>query len=163
MADCILATPADRINVVLGLTLSYRSGLINAFKKIGRLGIFGAVAFGLSLLFLTMALHNSPIADVMFTLALVPILTALIAWVTLRERVQKVTWIAMIGAAIGIALMVVGHLNGGSMKGVGLGVGCAGHRFHICCHSPLGSRSRHDPHVCGGQPYSSCNRASFLI
>ena len=107
----------------LGLTLSYRSGLINAFKKIGRLGIFGAV--GLSLLFLTMALHNSPIADVMFTLALIPILTALIAWATLRERIQKVTWIAMIGAAIGVALMVVGHLNGGSVKGAGLGVGCA--------------------------------------
>ena len=109
----------------LGLTLSYRSGLINAFKKIGRLGIFGAVAFGLSLLFLTMALHNSPIANVMFTLALVPILTALIAWATLRERIQKVTWIAMIGAAIGVALMVVGHLNGGSMKGAGLSAGCA--------------------------------------
>ena len=109
----------------LGLTLSYRSGVINAFRKIGWLGIFGAVAFGLSLLFLTMALHNSPIADVMFTLALIPILTALIAWATLRERIQKVTWIAMIGAAIGVALMVVGHLNGGSMKGAGLGVGCA--------------------------------------
>ena len=109
----------------LGLTLSNRSGVINAFKKIGRLGIFGAVAFGLSLLFLTMALHNSPIADVMFTLALIPILTALIAWATLRERIQKVTWIAMIGAAIGVAVMVVGHLHGGSMKGAGLGVGCA--------------------------------------
>ena len=109
----------------LGLTLSYRSGLINAFRKIGRPGIFGAVAFGLSLLFLTMALHNSPIANVMFILALVPILTALLAWVTLRERIQKVTWMAMIGAAIGVALMVIGHLNGGSMKGAGLSVGCA--------------------------------------
>ena len=109
----------------LGLTLSYRSGLINAFRKIGRPGIFGAVAFGLSLLFLTMALHNSPIANVMFILALVPILTALLAWVTLRERIQKVTWVAMIGAAIGVALMVIGHLNGGSMKGASLSVGCA--------------------------------------
>ncbi len=109
----------------LGLTVSYRSGVINAFKKIGWPGIFGAIAFGLSLLFLTMALHNSPIADVMFILALIPILTALIAWVTLRERIQKVTWVAMIGAAIGVALMVVGHLNAGSMKGAGLGIGCA--------------------------------------
>ena len=109
----------------LGLTLSYRSGVINAFRKIGWLGIFGAVAFGLSLLFLTMALHNSPIADVMFTLASIPILTALVAWVTLRERIQKVTWIAMIGAAIGVALMVVGHLTGGSLKGAGLSAGCA--------------------------------------
>ena len=109
----------------LGLTLSNRSGVINAFKNIGWPGIFGAVAFGLSLLFLTTALHNSPIADVMFTLALIPFLTALIAWATLRERIQKVTWFTMIGAAIGVALMVVGHLNGGSMKGVSLGVGCA--------------------------------------
>ena len=97
----------------LGLTLSYRSGVINAFKKIGRLGILGAVAFGLSLLFLTMALHNSPIADVMFTLALIPILTALIAWATLRERIQKVTWIAMFASANGVAVMVLVHINGG--------------------------------------------------
>ena len=74
---------------------------------------------------MTMALHNSPIADVMFTLASIPILTALVAWVTLRERIQKVTWIAMIGAAIGVALMVVGHLTGGSLKGAGLSAGCA--------------------------------------
>ena len=108
-----------------GLTLYYRSGVISAFKKIGRLGIIGALAFGLSLLFMTMALHNSPIADVMFTLASIPILTALVAWLTLRERIQKVTWIAMIGAATGVALMVVGHLTGGSLKGAGLSVGCA--------------------------------------
>jgi len=109
----------------LGLTWSYRSGVARAFNKIGRLGIFGAVAFGLSLVFLTMALHTAPIADVMFTLASIPILTALIAWAALRERIQKVTWFAMIGAAIGVTLMVVGHLTGGSIKGAGLSVGCA--------------------------------------
>ena len=32
---------------------------------------------------------------------------------------------AMIGAAIGVTLMVVGHLTGGSIKGAGLSVGCA--------------------------------------
>ena len=31
----------------------------------------------------------------------------------------------MIGAAIGVALMVVGHLTGGTIKGVGLSIGCA--------------------------------------
>ena len=109
----------------LGLTWSYGSGVVSAFRKIGRQGIFGATAFGLSLVFLTMALHTSPVADVMFTLAAIPILTALMAWVALRERIEKVTWIAMIGASIGVALMVVGHLTGGSMQGVGLSVGCA--------------------------------------
>jgi len=72
-----------------------------------------------------MALHTSPVADVMFTLAVIPILTALMAWTALRERIEKVTWIAMIGAAIGVAIMVVGHLTGGSIKGAGLSVGCA--------------------------------------
>ena len=109
----------------IGLAGFYRAGLVSAFRKIGCLGIFGATAFGLSLVFLTMALHTSPVADVMFTLAAIPILTALMAWVTLRERIERVTWIAMIGAAIGVALMVVGHLAGGSIKGVGLSVGCA--------------------------------------
>jgi drug/metabolite transporter (DMT)-like permease len=109
----------------LSLTWSCRSNVVSAFRQIGWLGIFGAVAFGFSLVFLTMALHKSPIADVMFTLAAIPILTALIAWAALRERIEKVTWIAMIGAAMGVALMVAGHLTGGSIKGVGLSVGCA--------------------------------------
>ena len=109
----------------LSLTWSCRSNVVRAFRQIGWLGILGAVAFGFSLVFLTMALHKSPIADVMFTLAAIPILTALIAWAALRERIEKVTWIAMIGAAMGVALMVAGHLTGGSIKGVGLSVGCA--------------------------------------
>ena len=109
----------------LSLTWSCRSNVVRAFRKIGWLGIFGAVAFGFSLVFLTMALHKSPIADVMFTLAAIPILTALIAWAALRERIEKVTWIAMIGAAMGVALMVAGHLTGGSIKGVSLSIGCA--------------------------------------
>ena len=109
----------------LSLTWSCRSNVVSAFRKIGWLGIFGAVAFGFSLVFLTMALHKSPIADVMFTLAAIPILTALIAWAALRERIEKVTWIAMIGAAMGVALMVAGHLTGGSIKGVSLSIGCA--------------------------------------
>jgi len=109
----------------VGLAGFYGSGFVSAFRKIGRLGVFGATAFGLSLVFLTMALHTSPVADVMFTLAVIPILTALMAWTALRERIEKVTWIAMIGAAIGVAIMVVGHLTGGSIKGAGLSVGCA--------------------------------------
>lgn len=109
----------------LSLTWSCRSNVVSAFRKIGWLGIFGAVAFGFSLVFLTMALHKSPIADVMFTLAAIPILTALIAWAALRERIEKVTWIAMVGAAMGVALMVAGHLTGGSIKGVSLSIGCA--------------------------------------
>ena len=109
----------------LSLTWSCRSNVVSAFRQIGWLGIFGAVAFGFSLVFLTMALHKSPIADVMFTLAAIPILTALIAWAALRERIEKVTWIAMIGAAMGVALMVAGHLTGGSIKGVSLSIGCA--------------------------------------
>ena len=65
----------------LSLTWSYGSDVVSAFRKIGWVGVFGAVAFGFSLVFLTMALHKSPISDVMFTLASIPILTALVAWV----------------------------------------------------------------------------------
>ena len=83
------------ITLSLGLIIFYRSGLKNAFQAIRGPGIFGAAAFGLSLLFLTMALHHSSIANVMFILALVPVLTALMGWIVLRETVQKITWIAM--------------------------------------------------------------------
>jgi len=101
----------------VGLAGFYRAGFVSAFRKIGRLGIFGATAFGLSLVFLTMALHTSPVADVMFTLAAIPILTALMAWVTLRERITiLVLWGGLI-SPIYYSLFVVAsrHIRAGEL------------------------------------------------
>ncbi len=64
-----------------------------------------------------MALHTSPVADVMFTLAAIPILTALMAWVTLRERITiLVLWGGLI-SPIYYSLFVVAsrHIRAGEL------------------------------------------------
>ena len=113
------------VTLCFGLIFYYRSNFIGALKAIGYTGLVGSTAFGLSLIFLTMALHHSSIANVMFILALVPIMTALLGWIILREKIQKITWIAIVGSIIGISLMVLGYLNSGNIKGTALSLGCA--------------------------------------
>ena len=109
----------------LGLVIYYRLRVIEIFLRLGIVGFAGAAVFGLSTSLLTLALHKAPIADVMLVLAAVPLLTALLAWIFLREAIQWVTWVAMIGAIVGIAVMVVGSLGGGTIVGTILSIAAA--------------------------------------
>ena len=110
------------IAMFAGLALVYRRCFLATLRSHNWVGLFGAVAFGLSTLFVIMAQHRAPVADVMFVLASVPFLTALLAWVALREMIRTITWFAMAGAAAGIAVMVVGSLGSGNMTGILLGI-----------------------------------------
>ncbi|MBT7613593.1 MAG: DMT family transporter, partial [Rhodospirillaceae bacterium] len=113
------------IAMFVGLMLVYRKRFTGVLRSQGWIGLGGAVAFGLSTLFVTMAQHRAPVADVMFVLASVPFLTALLAWVALREAIHTITWFALGGAASGITVMVLGSLGSGNMTGMLLGIGAA--------------------------------------
>jgi drug/metabolite transporter, DME family len=113
------------IAMFTGLLLVYRRRFAGALKSQGWVGLGGAFAFGLSTLLVTMAQHHAPIADVMFVLASVPFLTALLAWLILREAIHTITWFGLTGASAGIIIMVLGNLGSGNMTGTLLGVGAA--------------------------------------
>jgi DME family drug/metabolite transporter len=53
----------------------------------------------------------------MFLFAAAPFLAAIFGWVILRESVRKATWIAMVFAMIGIAIMVIHGFAAGRMVG----------------------------------------------
>jgi drug/metabolite transporter (DMT)-like permease len=113
------------IAMFAGLMLVYRRRFAGALRSQGWIGLGGAFAFGLSTLLVTMAQHHAPVADVMFVLASVPFLTALLAWVILREVIHTITWFGLAGAATGIVVMVLGNLGNGNMTGTLLGIGAA--------------------------------------
>ena len=113
------------IAMSVGLMLVYRRRFAGALRGQGWIGLGGAFAFGLSTLFVTMAQHHAPVADVMFVLASVPFLTALLAWIALREVIHTITWFGLAGAATGIVVMVLGNLDTGNMTGMLLGIGAA--------------------------------------
>ena len=99
------------------LILRYRGRLVRPFLAIGWPGILLAVLLAVGSIAYIFALIETTVANAMFILSTTPLVTALLAWVVLRERVRGVTWMAIAAAVLGIGLMVAngfatGHLTG---------------------------------------------------
>ena len=78
--------------------------------------------------FFMMALMLTSVANVLVTMAIGPLLTALIARVFIGQKIPLRTWIAIMVAGIGITWMFAAQLQGGQLLGtlVALGVPLAG-------------------------------------
>ena len=63
-----------------------------------------------------LALTLTTVANVLVTLALGPLFTALIAWVVLKHRLAARTWVAIALAGAGIAWMYAGEIGGGDPR-----------------------------------------------
>ena len=78
--------------------------------------------------FFMMALMMTSVANVLITMAIGPLLTALIARVFIGQKMPLRTWVAIVVAGIGIAWMFAAQLKGGQLLGtlVALGVPLSG-------------------------------------
>lgn len=78
--------------------------------------------------FFMMALMMTSVANVLITMAIGPLLTALIARIFIGQKLPLRTWLAIVVAGIGIAWMFAAQLKGGQLLGtlVALGVPLSG-------------------------------------
>jgi drug/metabolite transporter (DMT)-like permease len=100
--------------IVAAIALSVLSAIqergqaVTALRSIGKPGLSIAVCMaGASACFIV-ALNRATVASVLFLQALAPFVAILLAWVFLRERSSRRTWIATAIALGGVALMVGG-------------------------------------------------------
>jgi drug/metabolite transporter (DMT)-like permease len=96
---------------VLGL-LAYvwvaeRGEIVHAFRAVGRAGVAVGALMAISSATFIVALNHSSVANVLFLLALAPVLAAALG-IAVGERVRRRTWIAMAVALAGVAVMVGG-------------------------------------------------------
>ena len=77
------------------LALRYRRRLPGAFRAIGRSGIVILLSFGGGSVLYVLALSLTSVANAMFVLSVSPLVTALLGWAVLGERVRSITWITM--------------------------------------------------------------------
>jgi len=96
-----------------------RGRVVRAFRSVGLAGIGVALCVATASAGFIGALNNTSVARVLFILALAPVLAALMARVTLGERITRVTLAAMALALVGVALML-GAPGEGSLAGDGL-------------------------------------------
>jgi len=95
--------------------VSSRGKVVPAFRSIGPSGLGVAICTAVASGSFIVALNHAKVANVLFMQAVAPIIAALLAWAALGERVSRRTWIAMVVAVLGVALMVGSPGSGGAL------------------------------------------------
>ena len=83
-----------------------------------RAAIVAAVLQATTVICFVLALEATNVASVLAILATVPFASAILAWLLLRERTPRRTWIGAGLSAAGIAIVVSGSVAGGTALGV---------------------------------------------
>lgn len=93
-------------------------GLTGKLKaiRVSDLIISASLAFG----FITyvLSLFSTTVANTVLILSTGPVFAAILGWLVLRERVSVVTWLAMVMAFAGVAVMVSGGIAADDVRGI---------------------------------------------
>ncbi len=105
--------------------ITYRHGrqTPQAFREIGRNGLYLAVALGGGFTCYVFAMLMTTVASVSFIISAGPLFAAILGWIILRERVSAATWMVIAGAAVGMGLMFAEGLAGGRLAGTVIAMG----------------------------------------
>jgi len=98
-------------------------GTVKLFRNIGPAGLAVAVCFAIGSTSFIVALSYTTVANILLIQAGVPLIAALIAWMTFGERPAPATWAAIAAVIFGVGVMVSDSLGGEvSLIGNGLAV-----------------------------------------
>jgi DME family drug/metabolite transporter len=115
----ILLYRSISMSLFLYILIRVRSGE-SPFVQIRRIGAPAVIA-GLSLVAAysggIYSIQNTSVANAMLLFATAPFMAAVLGWIVLRERVRFATWIALVVAIGGIAIMVADKSGSVALKG----------------------------------------------
>jgi len=99
--------------------ITLRSGYrpLAAIRNAGIAGAIGGVGLVFAFSGGIYAIQTTTVANAMFLFAAAPFLAAVAGWVILREQVRHATWVAMLFAIVGIAIMVINGFAAGKLVG----------------------------------------------
>jgi len=103
----------------LFVLITYRSGYkpLTTIRRAGVASVIGGMGLVIAFAGGIYAIQTTTVANAMFLFAATPFLAAVLGWVILRESVRKATWVAMIFALVGIAVMVINGVSAGRLGG----------------------------------------------
>ncbi len=107
------------LGTFLFILITFRSGYqpIATIRKAGMAGAIGGMGLVLAFAGGIYAIQTTTVANAMFLFAAAPFMAAVLGWIILRESVRKATWLAMVFAIAGIAIMVFNGMSAGRMAG----------------------------------------------
>jgi len=111
--------------ITLILFHQHRLGIVTNIKKIGYPGMVGGFLLMLANLLIIQSFANTSVANALFTLSSIPFITAILAFIFLKEKISLRTIIIMIFAFMGIFIMIKDGLETGGFYGNIIALVCA--------------------------------------
>jgi DME family drug/metabolite transporter len=103
--------------LLLVLLLKYRGNTVNAFKAIGKPGLWAALVLGLGSVCYVFAILLTTVANAVFIIGASPLATAFVGWLVLGEKTSRFGIVAMLISLTGIGLMFADGLIEGRWLG----------------------------------------------
>ncbi len=112
-------------SITLILFHRYRFAIAKNIKKTGYPGMTGGFFLMLANLLFIQSFANTSVANTLFTLSSIPFITAILAFIFLKEKISLRTIIIMIFAFMGIFIMIKDGLETGGFYGNIIALSCA--------------------------------------
>ncbi len=106
------------LTVLVFMFVRNRANFKNQLTSIKPIDLLVSFFLALGFIFYVLSLFNTTVANTVLLLCSGPVLAAVIAYFVLGEKVGRLTWFAMLLAALGVLVMVVGGIKLGDIKGI---------------------------------------------
>ncbi len=105
------------------LALRYRQRFFHSFRAIGYTGLYSAATIVCGSILFVNSLKQTAAANTLIILAATPVISSLLSYLFLREKIARRTWLAIFACFGGILLIFSGSLTGGLLLGDFLALG----------------------------------------
>jgi drug/metabolite transporter (DMT)-like permease len=99
------------------IALRENGSVWQAFRKAGAKGAIAGLCLAIAFSGFVFSVTHTTVANTLFMLSGAPFISAVIGRLVLQEHVRRGTWLAMAGAAVGVAIMVGEGIAAGDMFG----------------------------------------------
>jgi len=129
--------------VVIFLFVWFRDGkrMLSNVKRLDRYSLLGSLILGLSMLSFVFSITQTTMAISMIMLAIAPLITAILGFLLLREKLSKTTLFNMLIVIAGVVVMLNNVSDSGSLLGAAAGF------FVACCFALFTITLRHNPDI----------------
>ena len=121
IADAMLVTLYRSIALVLSISffllIRDHTVFLRKFYRIGNPGIAAAFLMGSANVCFLQAITNTTVANTLFTISIIPFLTAFFAFLFLKEKLSKISFLTMLVASSGSFIMFKNGVEQGQLFG----------------------------------------------
>ena len=104
-------------SIFLFLIFKYRNDVLKKIIEIRIYGLLGGIVLSLSNICFILSMTSTTVANTVFTISLIPFLTAFFSFLILKEKLAKITIFTMLLAFGGVLVMFYGVLLIGALWG----------------------------------------------